>query len=61
MKTVTINFQHKQDSLFNMISAPFQIKVEMKNYQDQILQKIACYGILQKMYPNDSLLIVSIN
>ena len=60
MTTVTINFQHKQDSGFKMISNPFQVKVEIKNYQDEVLKKIACYGILQKMYPNDSLVITSI-
>jgi hypothetical protein len=61
MKTVTIKFQHQQASNFKMISNPFEIQVEMKDYQDQILQRIACQGILQKLYPNDSLKIVSIN
>jgi hypothetical protein len=61
MKTVQITFQHKADSEFKMISNPFQITVEMKDYQDQTLQKIACHGILQKLYPNDSLQIISIN
>jgi len=60
MKTVQINYQHTQDSSFKMISIPFQITVEMKDYQDEITQKIACYGILKKIYPNDSLQIISI-
>ena len=60
MTTVTISFQHKPDLNAPMISAPFEITVDMKDYQDEITQKIACYGILQKMYPNDSLQIITI-
>jgi hypothetical protein len=61
MKTVQINFQHKQDESFKMISQPFQVTVEMKDYKDEVLQKIACYGILQKLHPNEKMQIISIN
>jgi hypothetical protein len=61
MKNFQIKFQHKSEQGVKMISTPFQIEVSMKDYQDLTLQKMACYGVLQKLYPNDSLQIISIN